>query len=36
LTEEQIAECYRILEQIGSHMYDMVKPFENSFISRKR
>jgi DNA-binding MarR family transcriptional regulator len=36
LTEEEIAECYRILEQIGSHMYDMVKPFENSFISRKR
>jgi DNA-binding MarR family transcriptional regulator len=35
LTEQQIGECYRILEHIGSHTYDLVKPFDNSFIYKK-
>jgi len=35
LTEKQIAECYRILEHIGSHTYDLVKPFDTDFIYKK-
>jgi len=35
LTEQQIAECSRILEKIGSHTYDLVKPFNNSFVYKK-
>jgi DNA-binding MarR family transcriptional regulator len=35
LTAGQLAECYRILEQIGSHTYDLVKPFDDSFIYNK-
>ncbi len=35
LTDLQIAECYLILEHIGGHTYDLVKPFNNSFIYRK-
>jgi DNA-binding MarR family transcriptional regulator len=35
LKEEQIAECYRILEQIGNHTYELVKPFVDSFIYEK-
>jgi DNA-binding MarR family transcriptional regulator len=32
LTEKQIVECYRILEKIGNHTYELMKPFENSYI----
>jgi DNA-binding MarR family transcriptional regulator len=35
LTEEQIADCYRILELIGSHTYELVRPFEGSYIYKK-
>jgi DNA-binding MarR family transcriptional regulator len=35
LTDQQIAGCYRILEQISGHTYDMVKPFNNSFVYTK-
>jgi hypothetical protein len=35
LTEKEITECYRILELINSHTYDLLKPFDNTYISRK-
>jgi DNA-binding MarR family transcriptional regulator len=35
LTEEQITECYQILEHIGNHTYELVKLFENSYIYKK-
>jgi DNA-binding MarR family transcriptional regulator len=36
LTEQQITECSRILEHIGSHTHDLVKPFNDSFVYRKQ
>jgi DNA-binding MarR family transcriptional regulator len=35
LTEKRVIECYRILESIGSHTYELMKPFDNSFIYNK-
>jgi hypothetical protein len=35
LKEEQIADCCRILEHIGSQTYELVKPFDNSYIHKK-
>jgi DNA-binding MarR family transcriptional regulator len=35
LNEKEIAECYRILEHIGNNTYELMKPFDNSYIYRK-
>jgi DNA-binding MarR family transcriptional regulator len=35
LTAKEIAECYRILEHINSHTYDLLKTFDNTYISRE-
>lgn len=35
LTENEITECYRILEHIGNHAFELMKSYDNSFTYKK-
>jgi DNA-binding MarR family transcriptional regulator len=36
LTEEQIKQCFQLLEHIGQHSFELLKPFNTAFVYRNQ